>query len=76
MRSTSKGREAAVTPDAGHDLNLQLNAPFTYSTIRTWVDEALGPDGSHYASYRASCSAFSGANGTGGPAMYGALPTS
>jgi pimeloyl-ACP methyl ester carboxylesterase len=66
---------AAVTPDAGHDLNLQLNAPFTYNTIRTWADEVLGPDGSRSASYRATCSEFSGANGAGGPAAYGALPT-
>lgn len=35
---------AAVTPNAGHDLNLQRNAQFSYDTIRTFADEALGQD--------------------------------
>lgn len=54
---------AAVTPNAGHDLNLQRNAQFTYDAIRTFADQALGPNGENRDSYRASCAAFSGAAG-------------
>ncbi|QYN23720.1 alpha/beta hydrolase [Amycolatopsis sp. DSM 110486] len=64
---------AAVTPAAGHDLNLQRNAPDTYRTIRTWADQAVGPDGSQAAAYRSSCQAYSGTNGTSGPAVFGPL---
>ena len=45
----------AVTPKAGHDLNLQLNAQATYQVIRGWLDQALGPQGQKRDSYRASC---------------------
>lgn len=64
---------AAVVPHAGHDLNLQRNAPFTYDTIVTFADEVLGPDGSNKDSYRATCGAFSGANVDEGPARFGAV---
>lgn len=65
---------AGVTPHAGHDVNLQENAPFTYGTILTWANQALGPDGNNQASYRAHCQAFSATNGTGGPGVFGAIP--
>lgn len=54
--------QGAVTPDAGHDLNLQRNAPFTYDTIRTFADRALGPDGENKDGYRADCAATTGQN--------------
>jgi pimeloyl-ACP methyl ester carboxylesterase len=54
--------QGAVTPDAGHDLNLQRNAPFTYDTIRTFADRALGPDGENRDGYRATCAATTGQN--------------
>lgn len=66
---------AAVTPHAGHDLNLQENAPFTYATIRTFADEVLGPTGGNYQQYRSTCAAVSGTNDTGGPATFGPIPT-
>lgn len=46
---------AAVIPDAGHDLNLQRNAPVTFATIRGFLDRAVGPDGDRIAAYRAAC---------------------
>lgn len=46
---------AAVTPNAGHDLNLQRNAPYSYNIIRQWADEAVGPDGQHAQVYRSNC---------------------
>lgn len=51
---------AAVTPDAGHNLNLQRNAQFTYDTIITFADQALGPDGDRKESYLRSCGELSG----------------
>lgn len=53
---------AAVTPDAGHDLNLQRNAPFTYETITTFADQVLGPDGDMRETYLESCGELSGSN--------------
>lgn len=53
---------AGVTPAAGHDLNLQRNAPFTYDTVLTFADRALGPDGENRDSYRAGCAAETGQN--------------
>lgn len=50
----------AVTPDAGHDLNLQRNAPFTYETVLKFADRALGPDGENRDSYRADCADSTG----------------
>lgn len=67
---------AAVTPNAGHDLNLQRNAPYTYGIIRTWANQVLGQDGSKLAGYKASCERFSGSHLTGGAADFGALPAS
>jgi pimeloyl-ACP methyl ester carboxylesterase len=65
---------AAVTPHAGHDLNLQRNAPFTYETIVTFADDVLGPDGANKESYLAECQAFSGKNtDPTGPARFGAV---
>lgn len=54
--------QGAVIPDAGHDLNLQRNAPFTYGTIRAFADRALGPDGENRDSYRSSCGDRTGQN--------------
>ncbi|MDQ4118072.1 MAG: alpha/beta hydrolase [Actinomycetota bacterium] len=53
---------AGVTPDAGHNLNLQENAPFTYDTVLKFADKALGPDGANKDSYRSSCAAETGQN--------------
>jgi pimeloyl-ACP methyl ester carboxylesterase len=64
---------AAVTPHAGHNLNLQRNAQDTYSTILTWLNQSLRPVGSAYDEDVARCAAFSGVNGTDGPATYGAF---
>ena len=50
----------AVTPNAGHDLNLQLNAQTSYQVIRTWLDRALGPTGAKRNSYRAACTGGAG----------------
>jgi alpha-beta hydrolase superfamily lysophospholipase len=35
--------EIVVVPSAGHDLNLQKNAPTTYAAIRAWLDERFPP---------------------------------
>ncbi len=64
---------AAVIPNAGHNLNLQRNARLSFATIRTFADQALGPDGRNAATYRARCAAFSGANVDPGPAKFGAV---
>lgn len=65
---------AAVTPHAGHDLNLQRNAPFTYEAIVTFADQALGPDGANKERYLAECAQFSGANTDAtGPAEFGVV---
>lgn len=64
---------AAVTPNAGHDLNLQRNAPFTYEAIRTFADQALGPDGENAQRYRESCGGISGINADDGPARFGVV---
>ncbi len=53
---------AAVTPDAGHNLNLQRNAQFTYESIITFADQALGPDGGMKETYLRNCGEFSGTN--------------
>lgn len=63
---------AAAVPQAGHDLNFQRNAQFTYRTIRTWLDQAVGPDGSKLEGYRKSCESFSGSNVASG-ASFGAV---
>jgi pimeloyl-ACP methyl ester carboxylesterase len=54
---------AAVVPDAGHDLNLQRNAPFTYDTIITFADRVLGPDGDRKEDYLEECRGASAATG-------------
>jgi pimeloyl-ACP methyl ester carboxylesterase len=36
--------EAVAIAGAGHDLNLQLQAPITYDTILEWVDRRVGSD--------------------------------
>jgi len=64
---------AAVIPNAGHNLNLQRNAQFFFATLRSFADEALGPDGQHKASYRAGCAAISGTHVDPGPARFGAI---
>ena len=64
---------AAVIPQAGHNLNLQRNAQFTYRTMRTFADEVLGPDGDKRAEYRRSCRSKSGDNVDTGPARFGAI---
>lgn len=46
---------AAVTPQAGHDLNLQRNAQASYSTIVAWLDDAIGPNGSKKSAYLETC---------------------
>lgn len=46
---------AAVVPNAGHNLNLQLNAQTTYKIARAFADGAVGTKGQKVASYRASC---------------------
>lgn len=61
---------SAVTPDAGHILNFHRNARFTYASVRTFADEALGPDGSRKESYRKSCADISGTNVDRGPARF------
>lgn len=33
-----------IVPEAGHNLNLQSNAPVTYSEILTWLDERFPPN--------------------------------
>lgn len=38
--------QAVVIPDTGHDLNLHLSAPLTYSVVRLWSDSFIGWDGS------------------------------
>lgn len=35
--------EMVVVPDAGHDLNLQKNAPVAYAAILDWLDERFPP---------------------------------
>ena len=37
--------EIVVVPQAGHDLNLQKNAPTTYAAICDWLDERFPPLG-------------------------------
>jgi alpha-beta hydrolase superfamily lysophospholipase len=37
--------EIVVVPQAGHDLNLQKNAPTTYTAILDWLDERFPPLG-------------------------------
>lgn len=64
---------AAVIPNSGHNLNLQRNAPYFFKTLRTFADQALGPNGENKESYRARCAAVSGRNVDGGPAKFGAL---
>lgn len=64
---------AAVTPHAGHNLNFQRNAQFTYDTVLTWLDQAVKPDGSAYVEYVSRCEGFSGVNGTQGQATFGAF---
>lgn len=58
---------AAVVPDAGHNLNLQLNAPFAYRTIITFADQVLGPDGDRKQAYLRNCGAISGTEVDGMP---------
>lgn len=53
---------ATSIPDAGHDLNLQRNAPMTYQAVLTYLGQAFGTDGSKLDSYKSGCSAYSGAN--------------
>jgi pimeloyl-ACP methyl ester carboxylesterase len=36
--------QTAVTPGAGHDVNLEKSAPVTYATIRAWSDTFVGRD--------------------------------
>jgi hypothetical protein len=37
--------ETAVINDAGHDLNLHLNANATYSQMLSWADRHVGSTG-------------------------------
>lgn len=64
---------AAVIPKAGHNLNLQYNAQYSYAQMRTYADQVLGPDGANKDSYRDRCKAFSGENVQPGPGRFGAL---
>ncbi|MFC4945102.1 alpha/beta hydrolase [Pseudonocardia sp. GCM10023141] len=64
---------AAVIPNAGHDLNLQRNAPDTYAVVVTYANQMLGPDGGNKGSYRASCGAISGTDVDSGQATFGAI---
>lgn len=64
---------AASIPNAGHNLNLQRNAQFTFETLRTFADQAVGPNGENVDSYRAGCSSISGPNVDTGPAQFGAV---
>jgi hypothetical protein len=47
--------KAAVIPDAGHDLNLQMNAPTTFKKILEFADLAIGPDGNNAGVYSSQC---------------------
>jgi len=63
---------AAAVPQAGHDLNFQRNASFSYKTIRTWLDQVVGTDGAKLDSYKQSCGSFSGSHVVTG-ASFGAF---
>ena len=52
--------EAYVLPDAGHDLNLHLNAPDFFAVAARWSDRWIGSSGSA-STDRSSC-----ARGIGG----------
>lgn len=65
---------AAVTPNSGHDLNLERNAEASYETLRRWANQALGPDGANIKHYKETCQKFSGNNNTEGPPQFGPLP--
>jgi pimeloyl-ACP methyl ester carboxylesterase len=58
---------AAAIPDAGHDINLHLNAQQAFAQIAYFADEASGPRGENVESYRASCR-------TAGPGLSDVLP--
>lgn len=47
----------AVIENAGHDLNLQLNAQKTYDVVLDWLDTSLGTTGDNRNTYRATCQA-------------------
>jgi len=46
---------AAAIPDAGHDINLHLNAQQAFAQIAYFGDEASGTHGENVESYRATC---------------------
>ncbi|NWJ72030.1 alpha/beta fold hydrolase [Pseudonocardia sp. ICBG1122] len=46
---------AAVIPDAGHDINLHLNARQAFAQIAYFADQASGVHGENAQSYRAGC---------------------
>lgn len=46
---------AAAIPDAGHDINLHLNAQQAFAQIAYFADEASGTRGENVESYRSSC---------------------
>lgn len=37
--------ELELIPEAGHDLNLQTNAPYTHAVILDWLDRRFPPLG-------------------------------
>jgi pimeloyl-ACP methyl ester carboxylesterase len=41
--------QTAVTPNSGHDVNLEKSAPVTYATIRAWSDTFVGRDRAAHA---------------------------
>lgn len=45
----------AVIENAGHDLNLQLNAQKTYDVVLEWLDTSLGTTGDKRDVYRDTC---------------------
>lgn len=46
---------AAAVPDAGHDINLHLNAQQAFAQIAYFADEASGVHGENVDGYRAGC---------------------
>lgn len=64
---------AAVIPNAGHNLNLQYNAQYSFETMLTYANQAVGADGGNQESYRSRCADFSGSHVQPGPGRFGAL---
>lgn len=57
----------AITPAAGHDLNLHLNARTTYNTAKKFADMAIGPNGGKAREYATNCKAPDSSKNDPGP---------